>query len=60
MIESQIKTMAVKIRALDPKTRNIVLRFMDLLISAQESPEASDAVDAALRKAAERIKKENT
>jgi len=34
MTESIIEMMATKIRALDPKTKNIVLRFIDLLISA--------------------------
>ena len=60
MTESIIEMTAAKIRALDPKTKNIVLRFLDLLILAQESPEAETAVNTALLYAAEQTNQVNT
>lgn len=45
MTKSEIEMMAAKIRALDPKTKNIVLRFICIcqgkVASSQSLPEAS-------------------
>ena len=40
--------LATQIREMDPTAKALVMRFVDLLLLARESPEAEAAVDAAL------------
>ena len=56
----KVAKLATQIREMDPATKALVLRFVELLLLARESPEAEAAVDAALLYATGQTNQANT